>query len=626
MKATHPFFLLLCAQAVSLVLPVRSPGQTVSSPQASGSQPSGLQAQPLDFNSTQITAPTYAVSESTGVVSTNWHRYLKVGNGLNFVDGNGSLQPSQDRIDLQSDGSAAATYGRTKAYFSANLNTFGATTIVSTSNRVFQTHLLGLYFYDATSGNRALISGMQDCAAELVSPNQLVYKNGFQSIHADVRMTYTHGATESDVIMLEEPASPDAYGLSSTNGTIFLEVWHEYINPPTPQLRTRFLSSVTDPKLRSTMVSPDFVDQTLDFGELWYPLGRIYFMDEYLNTPTNVPAQIRIADPSDPNQIVVGKQWLVSPDGSRFFLVESVPWLSVKPQLDLLPKQGTGARLYRQRKGLIAKKFAVPPPKARRPKLQPVRLASAPYRPKGVCLDYITVSSGTDYTFSTGYTYYIDSSVSFSGTVTLQPNAVIKFGSGAYLLCYGSFSFNTDTNAAPTILTSKDDDLFGDQITGSTGVPTYMANPSIFIYYVSSGTGVTGVRVRWAQKGVEYTQGGAFDNSSVEISQTGLCSDDSNYTVNIDNSTMCGVSTPVNDTYAFYGSLTDICSGDSDGNGLPDVWEYKYFGQIGNNPSADPDGDGLSNFQEYIMGTNPAKAAVADTSGAIALQVYTPLK
>jgi hypothetical protein len=45
---------------------------------------------------------------------------------------------------------------------------------------------------------------------------------------------------------------------------------------------------------------------------------------------------------------------------------------------------------------------------------------------------------------------------------------------------------------------------------------------------------------------------------------------------------------------------------DTDGNGLPDGWEYKYFGvPTGSDPNADPDGDGLSNLQEYLAGSNP---------------------
>jgi hypothetical protein len=44
---------------------------------------------------------------------------------------------------------------------------------------------------------------------------------------------------------------------------------------------------------------------------------------------------------------------------------------------------------------------------------------------------------------------------------------------------------------------------------------------------------------------------------------------------------------------------------DTDGNGLPDAWEYTYFGHIGVDPNADPDGDGESNLAEYRAGTNP---------------------
>ena len=46
---------------------------------------------------------------------------------------------------------------------------------------------------------------------------------------------------------------------------------------------------------------------------------------------------------------------------------------------------------------------------------------------------------------------------------------------------------------------------------------------------------------------------------------------------------------------------------DTDGNGLPDIWEQLYFGHIGVDPNADADGDGLSNLQEYKYHTNPTK-------------------
>ena len=65
-------------------------------------------------------------------------------------------------------------------------------------------------------------------------------------------------------------------------------------------------------------------------------------------------------------------------------------------------------------------------------------------------------------------------------------------------------------------------------------------------------------------------------------------------------------------------------SGDSDGNGLGDAWEQQYFGHLGVDPSADPDGDGVTNLQEFLLGRNPTKAAISDTTGAVNLRVYSP--
>jgi alpha-tubulin suppressor-like RCC1 family protein len=47
---------------------------------------------------------------------------------------------------------------------------------------------------------------------------------------------------------------------------------------------------------------------------------------------------------------------------------------------------------------------------------------------------------------------------------------------------------------------------------------------------------------------------------------------------------------------------------DSDGDGLPDDWEIAYFVNLTQVASGDPDGDGLTNLQEYQFGTNPTVA------------------
>ena len=60
------------------------------------------------------------------------------------------------------------------------------------------------------------------------------------------------------------------------------------------------------------------------------------------------------------------------------------------------------------------------------------------------------------------------------------------------------------------------------------------------------------------------------------------------------------------DDMNFFVSTDSIDPGvDTDGNGLPDAFEYTYFGHIGVDPNADPDGDGETNIAEYRAGTRP---------------------
>ena len=568
--------------------------------------------------STEKLATQSVTNQSTGKVTSTGHRYLTVATGLNYQDTNGVWQPSQEAVDLMPDGTGAAVHGRTKVYFSPNLNTAGAVTLVTRSNRVFQTSLAGLYFFDSASSNRVLLSVTKDCSGEIVPPNQVVYHSVLKSIKADLRLVYAKAGLESDLVLLECPSAPDAFGLNPS--TTRLELWHEWLGAPTPSIKTRVLQSVTDPVARASMAEPDLVDQTLDFGDLWFPLGRVFFSDEYLNALTNVPAHIRVANPAaDPAETPVAKRWVQSPDGTRSYLIESVPWVSVQPELSSLPAAGQSAGLYRPKGRALAQLNKPVPKKQRRPTQHRLQLASTAYRPKGVVLDYITVSGSQDYEFTSGTTFYLDSTAYFAGTVQLDPGCILKFAPGAYLLCYGAFVFSTDTSSPASILTSRDDDLFGEQISGSTGRPTYAASQAIWPYYISANVSMT--RIRWAQIGVQFeSPGGTFNNCVLEMCQTGLLENGGDGTVGVNTSTYCGVTTPGDP------NLTNACGGDSDGNGLPDVWENMYFGTIGVNPNDDPDGDGLSNYQEYLLGTNPTKPQAADTTGATKLQVYTPLK
>lgn len=51
--------------------------------------------------------------------------------------------------------------------------------------------------------------------------------------------------------------------------------------------------------------------------------------------------------------------------------------------------------------------------------------------------------------------------------------------------------------------------------------------------------------------------------------------------------------------------LRSSASGDTNFNGLPDLWEWTTFGFLDVDPEKDPDGDGTITFDEYIAGSNP---------------------
>lgn len=69
--------------------------------------------------------------------------------------------------------------------------------------------------------------------------------------------------------------------------------------------------------------------------------------------------------------------------------------------------------------------------------------------------------------------------------------------------------------------------------------------------------------------------------------------------------------------------------GDSIGDGIPDWWRQFYFGSGTTTnsftcASCSYIGDGVSNLEKYLEGRDPTKTAVADTSGLVGLDVFTP--
>ncbi len=198
-------------------------------------------------------------------------------------------------------------------------------------------------------------------------------------------------------------------------------------------------------------------------------------------------------------------------------------------------------------------------------------MASNRSRPKGYVLDptWITIDSDqTDYHFLSGETYLINGYINLYGSIHFDAGCYIKYAPNAEITLYGASANCLGTLDNPTVLTSEDDDLYGLQIDGSTGQPSYTASVALSLYWVPSPTTVSGFKIRWASTAVAAVNSACSANtctladSSIELCGVGVSAN--NCTFNIQNSTVCNVPTPMHYRYCGRGLFTDRCQGNTD--------------------------------------------------------------
>ena len=146
-----------------------------------------------------------------------------------------------------------------------------------------------------------------------------------------------------------------------------------------------------------------------------------------------------------------------------------------------------------------------------KPRAAALHLARLENKSRGVVIDYSTLSGTvTSYTFASGQTYYLTSGFSVgNGVTTFQPGSVLKYALNAYLLCSGGIFCPAGGTLMP-VLTSKDENLFGETISGSTGTPNTAAAQAIVIYYFNQSLTLENLRIRYATQGIQInTSAGA---------------------------------------------------------------------------------------------------------------------
>ena len=401
-----------------------------------------------------------------GQTVAHTHQYTELASGLNYSNTNGQWTPSQEKIEAFS-GGAIAQFGQHKVIFANNLNSSGAVDMQAADGKRMRSNIVGLMYSDPASGQSTLIAQLQDSEGELISDNQVLYTNAFEGVKANVMLTYRRDGLEQDVILMEQPPAPEAFGMNSA--TAELEVVTEFIDSPT---------SVADAGSDS---QTEDVDQTISWGATSLGRGKAFSLNG-VDSPASVYKRF------------------ITING-RHFLLERVKVRDIQKALSNLPEQASNTRKMPSMASKIPRLPKVPTAKSA---ARPVKLAVGPLQKNGYVLDYITLSPAyTNFTFQGDTTYYVSGSLNLSGTNYFEGNTVIKYATNACINgVTGSRMIFLSAPYRPVVFTAKDDNAIAESITGSSGNPSgYYANPALNLASMGS-LALSDFRIAYANHGL----------------------------------------------------------------------------------------------------------------------------
>ncbi len=500
-------------------------GQTAATQNLPSPTPYAITTQ--DANSRVWERTTYEKAADGSVVARK-SDYTEIQSGLNFKDpATGQWKESREEIDIQtgSDG-ASAISGQHQAYFPGDIFQ-GTIKEVTPDGLQLQSRPVGLFFADDT--NSVLIAILTNSVGELVSSNQVVYRNAFEGADASIRYTYRKAGFEQDVIVQGQLPDPAALGLDPARTRLgMLTVFFDTNNP------------VATPG--ATDAADGLKDWTLTFGKMTIGRGRAFAIGntepstppvgatpaQWLNWFTNSVQQSK--------ETPTFKHWFQM-DG-RNYLMEEVPYQRVAAQLKQLPaatarQNVISTKLYAANTFLDAIPARLLSPATQVSKTKMTRLARRDQL-HGLVLDYMTVNSGGNYTFQGNTTYYV-SGPCYLGSVTLDGGTVIKYENmnylypiqignedtaTAFIMVDGTLTCNT-TGTSPAIFTAADDNTVGQTIEYSTGSPAgpVYANPAIYAPG-NAGVNLSNVRINYARQGVWAGDGGSITLSDSQVNNS----------------------------------------------------------------------------------------------------------
>lgn len=410
-------------------------------------------------------------------VAAKTNSYAELATGIGHLDASCQWADSSDQITPTATG-AQATNAQHSLAFAGQIGSAGAAiNLVTPDAKTLASHVLGLSYFDTSSGKAVWIAEVTNSVGELLpSGNEVGYPGAFSGLDADLYYVNSISSLEQFVVLRQQPPSPSEWGLDPAS--TMLQVITEFDTAPVPQVATTQVGSDTD--------------DCLDFGVMKMGPGTAFALG------------------SETNKIRVNKHWVLL--DSKTCLVEEVPFQSVQAQLQDLPASPPASADLPASPDALVRRMALrqaAPPTWRAGTAIPMRMAAARPLRKGFLMDYIILTTQTNLTLQSDSTYYVSGKIYLYGSNNVaEGGTVLKFATnGSINLIPGYGTPNLTFSGKmyrPIVCTAVDDQSVGEQISGSGPAPSgYYANPAFNFAGISPAVPVlSNLRISYASIGV----------------------------------------------------------------------------------------------------------------------------
>ena len=288
---------------------------------------------------------------------------------------------------------AVAAYAPHKVVFQSSLSEDNAVDLHMIDGLQLHTHIVGLAYITVTNGGyqNVLLAAIQPCQGQVLSGTQVIYKNAFAGLAADVLYEYTDHAFSQSVILHQRPPPPHTFGFSDRETQ--LAVITSFGSATPPRLVPSQIDLATASLASATNAPASLPDTDIQWPTMHIARGHAF---SYPVGESSVPVLKMVQTLTD-----------AATGTATTYLVEAVPYRLVKSELDQLTAAAAPGRRQTIEQALTQPTPATarsgsrqPPPPfqtAGTPKpgnSATQHLASLqPAEDPGLVLDYIIVSS-----------------------------------------------------------------------------------------------------------------------------------------------------------------------------------------------------------------------------------------